>query len=55
MNKLDQLLESLVARYALNLGLNSELSTVMINEIKICVANGYNTRAELITLVKGLI
>ena len=52
MNKLDILLESLVARHAMNLGLRDDLVAQMVKEIKICVAQNYNTRAELISIVK---
>lgn len=52
MNNLDVLLERLVSRYAANLGLSIDQSEQMVREIAICAIQGYNTRAELITLVK---
>jgi hypothetical protein len=52
MNSLDTLLERLVSRYAVNLGLSVEQSEQMVREIAICAIQGYNSRAELITLVK---
>ncbi len=52
MNSLDTLLERLVSRYAANLGLSVDQSEQMVREIAICAIQGYNTRAELITLVK---
>ncbi len=52
MNKLDNYLEILVTRHAANLGLSLELRDQMAREIAICAQRGYNTRAELITLVK---
>ena len=52
MNKLDSYLETLVSRYAANLGLSIELREQMVKEISICAAQGYNTRAELISLTK---
>jgi len=52
MNKLDSLLETVVSRYAANLGLSQELVDQMVKEISICVQQGYNTRAEIIQLVK---
>ena len=52
MNKLDNLLEVLVGRYTANLGLSLEMREQMIKEIAICVKQGYNTKAELIMLVK---
>ncbi len=53
MNNLDILLERLVSRYAANLGLSIDQSEQMVREIAICAIQGYNTRAELITLVKS--
>ena len=53
MNSLDTLLERLVSRYAANLGLSIDQSEQMVREIAICAIQGYNTRAELITLVKS--
>ena len=55
MNSLDTLLERLVSRYAANLGLSIDQSEQMVREIAICAIQGYNTRAELITLVKTAI
>lgn len=52
MNKLDLLLEKLVSRHAANLGLSLDLRHQMVKEISICAVQGYNTRAELISLVK---
>jgi hypothetical protein len=52
VNKLDNYLEILVTRHAANLGLSLELRDQMAREIAICAQRGYNTRAELITLVK---
>jgi hypothetical protein len=52
MNSLDTLLERLVSRYAANLGLSVEQSEQMVREIAICAIQGYNSRAELITIVK---
>ena len=53
MNNLDLLLERLVSRYAANLGLSIDQSEQMVREIAICAIQGYNTRSELITLVKS--
>ena len=53
MNQLDILLESLVTRYAADLGLTEDRAQQMVREIAICAIQGYNTRAELITLVKS--
>ena len=52
MNKLDSLLERVVSRYAANLGLSQDLVDQMVKEISLCVQQGYNTRAEIIQLVK---
>ena len=52
MNKLDNLLEILVSRHAANMGLSNDLVDQMVKEINICTMRGYNTRAELIMLVK---
>jgi hypothetical protein len=52
MNNLDSLLERVVSRHAANLGLSNDLIQQMVKEIAICVEQGYNTRAELIQLVK---
>jgi hypothetical protein len=51
MNKLDDLLETLVSRHAANLGLSNALVDQMVKEINLCTMRGYNTRAELIMLV----
>lgn len=52
MNKLDNLLETLVSRHAANLGLSQRNVDQMVKEIWICAMQGYNTRAELIALLK---
>ena len=52
MNKLDSLLETVVSRHAANLGLSQDLVDQMVKEISMCVQQGYNTRAEIIQLVK---
>jgi hypothetical protein len=53
MNSLDTLLENLVLQYAANLGLSTDRSEQMVREIAICAIQGYNSRAELITIVKS--
>ena len=55
MNKLDQRLESLVSAYSQQLGLKEIHRKQMIREIGICASAGYNTRAELISIVKSAI
>jgi hypothetical protein len=52
MNKLDQLLEKLVLTHAENCGLAKDRQMQMAKEISIMALRGYNTRAELISLVK---
>ena len=52
MNNLDNYLERLVTRHAANLGLSIELREQMAREIAMCAERGYNTRAELISLIK---
>ena len=52
MNKLDNLLEILVSRHAANMCLSNDLIDQMVKEVNICTMRGYNTRAELIMLVK---
>jgi hypothetical protein len=50
---LDRKLERLVFEYTQQLELAADVSQQMIKEIKICADRGYNTRAELISLVKN--
>ena len=52
MNKLDQYLEALVLDYAKALNVPVDLRYQMAREIAICAQRGYNTRADLISLVK---
>jgi hypothetical protein len=52
MNKLDEKLESLVTEYAQLLNLKDVHTKQMIFEIGLCARAGYNTRAELIRIVK---
>lgn len=55
MNKLDTLLNDLVLRHAMNLGLKDQMAKQMAKEISICAVQGYNSRAELIGLIKQAI
>jgi len=52
MNNLDVLLEKLVLEHAKNCGLTNSLQLQMAKEISLMANRGYNTRAELILLVK---
>lgn len=51
-NLLDRRLERLAYEYFSALGLRPDLVQFKIKELQICVMRGYNTRAELISLVK---
>jgi hypothetical protein len=53
MNKLDEKLESLVSEYGQLLNLKEIHTKQMIREIGICASAGYNSRAELIRIVKS--
>lgn len=55
MNKLDEKLESLVSKYGQLLNLKEIHTKQMIREIGICASAGYNSRAELIRIVKTAI
>jgi hypothetical protein len=52
MNLLDRRLERLAYELFTNQGLDDSLVQFKIKELMICVDRGYNTRAELIQLVK---
>jgi hypothetical protein len=51
-NLLDKKLERLAFEYFTDLDLEASLVQFKITELKICVERGYNTRAELISLIK---
>jgi hypothetical protein len=53
MNNLDLLLENLVISHAEKLGLSEEAQSQMAKEMSILAFRGYNTRAELISLIKS--
>lgn len=53
MNKLDDKLQTLAADYFTALGLETSLAQFKTKELMICADRGYNTRAELISLVKN--
>lgn len=52
MNRLDQRLERLAFELFTAQGLEASLVQFKITELKICADRGYNSRAELIQLVK---
>jgi hypothetical protein len=51
-NVLDKKLERLAFEYFSSLDYDQSLLDFNIKELKICVERGYNTRAELISLIK---
>ena len=51
-NVLDKKLERLAFEYFSSLDYDRSLLDFNIKELKICVERGYNTRAELISLIK---
>jgi hypothetical protein len=51
-NLLDKKLERLAFEYFAGLDLNPSLIQFKIKELQICVERGYNSRAELISLIK---
>jgi hypothetical protein len=53
MNNLDLLLENLVISHAEKLGLSEEAQSQMEKEMSILAFREYNTRAELISLIKS--
>jgi hypothetical protein len=55
MNALDDLIKELTYYHCDDLRLSPKLTNQMIKEISICVDRGYNTRAEIISLLKKAI
>ena len=51
-NLLDRKLERLAYEYFSAYGMRSDLVQYKIKELKICAQQGYNSRAELIILIK---
>lgn len=51
-NLLDQRIERLAFEYFTSLDLNPSLVQFKIKELQICVERGYNSRAEILTLIK---
>jgi hypothetical protein len=52
MNKLDQRIERLAYELFTKQGLDFSLVQFKITELKICVERGYNSRAEILSLIK---
>jgi hypothetical protein len=52
MNKLDKLIERKAFELFTEMGLDASLVQFKIKELKICVLRGYNTRAEILGLIK---
>ena len=55
MNALDDLIKELIYHHCDDLRLSPKLTNQMIKEISICVDREYNTRAEIISLLKKAI
>jgi len=52
MNKLDQLIEDRALQLFMEQGLNVETAKAKVKELKICVDRGYNTRVQILSLIK---
>ena len=52
MNRLDQRIERLSYEYFTALGFDASLVQFKIKELQICILRGYNTRAEILGLLK---
>lgn len=52
MNKLDELIEKRAFEYFTKLGMKSDLIAFSIKELKICTERGYNSRSEILNLLK---
>ena len=52
MNMLDKRIQRLAFEYFTELGLNDSLVQFKIKELQICTERGYNTRAEILGLLK---
>ena len=51
-NLLDKRIERLAYEYFSSLDLNPSLVQFKIKELQICVERGYNSRAEILSLIK---
>jgi hypothetical protein len=51
MNKLDQLIKTRANALFISQGLSESLAQFKTQELMICVARGYNTRAEILRLI----
>lgn len=51
-NLLDKRIERLAFEYFTSLDLNPSLVQFKIKELQICVERGYNSRAEILSLIK---
>ena len=52
MNKLDKLIERKAFEYFTDCGFEASLVQFKIKELQICVERGYNTRSEILSLLK---
>lgn len=52
MNKIDQYIERKAYELFSTQGLPADLIEFKIKELQICVERGYNTRAEIVRLIK---
>ena len=52
MNKLDQRIERLAYELFSEQGIEASLVQFKIKELKICTERGYNTRSEILMLIK---
>jgi len=52
VNKLDKLIERKAFELFSTWGLHSDLVEFKIKELQICVDRGYNSRAEILSLIK---
>ena len=54
MNKLDDLIRGKASAYFVGLGLADSLTQFKVEELMLCVERGYNTRAEILGLLKKI-
>ncbi len=52
MNKLDTLIEKKAINLFSSYGLSADLIAFKLKELQICVNQGYNTRSEILALIK---
>lgn len=52
MNRIDQLIERKAYEYFSGLGIAPSLVEFKIKELQICIDRGYNSRAEILRVIK---